>query len=173
MALGDAVEPLAILDEFAVARSGVRVWSEAIERLRHFVRVLRKIENCAVVEETAPLRIEAHELEIIFQARARFAKDAAENGRDRDDGRSHVETEAVAAKLGRFAAEPIVAFEKDDFVSARRQHAGCGKPAETAADDADWFHEFAFLRLIASISSRTRSTIAPKRSRPRPCAARM
>ena len=49
-------------------------------------------------------------------------------------------------QLGRFAAEPIVAFEKDDFVSARRQDAGCGKPAESAADDADWFHDVCFLR---------------------------
>ena len=46
------------------------------------------------------------------------------------------------AELRGLAAEPIVAFEKDDFVAARGEHAGGGEPAEAAADDADWFHEF-------------------------------
>ena len=41
----------------------------------------------------------------------------------------------------RLAAEPVVALEERDLVPARGEHAGRGQAAESAADDADGFHE--------------------------------
>ena len=111
------------------------------------VGILREVERRAVVEEAAPLRIEPHEVEVILHARAGLGEDAAQHGRDGDDGRPHVEAEAVAGELRGLAAEPFVALEEDDLAPARGEHAGCGEAGESAADDADGFHGCVFLLL--------------------------
>ena len=169
VALRDAIQSRAVVDELAIARAGIRAGREGVERLSHRVWILREVEHRAVVEETAPLRVEPHKLEVILQARAGLAEDAAQHRRNRDDGRPHVEAEAVAAELRGLAAEPVVALEDRDFAPARGEHAGCGKAGESAADDADGFHSF--LRLDFSMSAATNSRIEAKRCRP--CAARM
>ena len=76
-------------------------------------------------------------------------------------------------KLRGFAAEPFVAFEERDLMSARRQDAGGGKPAEAAPDDANGFHELFFWFLILPSSAPIKSRSARKRVRLRPCTARM
>ena len=111
---------------------------------RHRVGILREIEHRAVLEEAAPLRIEPDEFEIILHARAGLGENAPQHRWNRDDGRAHVEAETVAAKLRGLAAEPVVALEEDDAVAARGEHAGRGKSAEAAADDADGFHGLSF-----------------------------
>ena len=78
-------------------------------------------------------------LEIIFHAGTRFSEDAAQHGGNGDNGRPHVETEAVAFEHGRFAAEPFVAFKQGDGVATGSERAGCREAAEAATDDADAF----------------------------------
>ena len=125
----------------------------------------------AVLKKAAPLRVEPHQLQVVLHARAGLGKDAAQHGGNGDDGRPHVEAEAVAAELRGLAAEPVVALEEDDLVSARGEHAGGGEAAEAAADDADGFHDFVFVVLTLAKSARRKSGSAA--SRRRPCAARI
>ncbi len=167
--LRNAVQPRAVVDEFAVAPAGIRARGKGIERSCHRLGVLREIEHRAVVEEAAPLRIEPHEFEVVLEPRARLGEDAAEHRRDRDDRRPHVEAEAFLVELRGLAAEPVVAFEKRDLPPARREHTCRGKSRESAADDADGFHELLPRTFAMSAAKNSRS--AP--SRRRPCAARM
>ena len=126
-------------DEIVVALAGVRAGREPIERRGHRFRVLHEIQHRAVLEEAAPLRIEPDQVEVIFHPATRLGEDAAQHGRNRDDGRPHVEAEAGAFELRGLAAEPFVALEEDDLVAARGERAGGGESAESAADDADAF----------------------------------
>ena len=70
VALRNAVQSFAVVDELAVTLPGVRPGREGIERLCHRVGILREVKHRAVVEETAPLWIEPDEIEVILHPRA-------------------------------------------------------------------------------------------------------
>src|SRR5512137_603439 len=114
-------------------------WREPIQGLRHGVRVLVQIENRAVLEKATPLRIEADEFEVIFQAPARLGENAPQHRRNGHNGGSGVETEARALHHGGLAAQPLVALEEDDLVAACGERASSREPAQSAADDANTF----------------------------------
>ena len=113
--------------------------ANSIERRGHRVWVLVQIENRAVVKEATPLRIEADEFEVIFQAPARLRENAPQHRWNGHNGGAGVETEARALDHGGFAAQPLVALEEDDLVAAGGEGAGGRESAESAADDANAF----------------------------------
>ena len=110
---------------------------ERLELPLHGSDVFPQVERRAVLEEAAPLRIEADQIELVLEPPAGFAEDARENARHGQDRRPHVEPKSCLLEHRRFAAQPVVLLEQDDLVAARGEGAGGGEPPETAADDAD------------------------------------
>ena len=169
--VGDAVEPFGELDEAAITVGRFRLGRKRGELLRHRSGVRNQVERRAVIEERAPLGVEPDEIERAREVASGFGKDSIQDARERQDRRAHIEAKPVAFENRRFAAQPVVALKEDDFVSARCQYAGRGEAAQSSANDADSFHEFLFL-VFATIAP-NKSPNAPKRCRPRPCAAIM
>ena len=71
------------------------------------------------------------------RSRPASAKIRGEHRRHQQDGRPHVEPEALRLEHGGLAAEPVVLLEQDDLVAPRRQRAGRRQAAQPAADHAD------------------------------------
>src|ERR1700760_4311497 len=93
-------------EEIAIAvDAGRRVLAE---RARHAGLVAGEVEDRAVLEEAAPLRVERSEVEVILHALTGFLEDAGEHPRHGQDRRAHVEAEATILPLRRLAAEPVV-----------------------------------------------------------------
>jgi hypothetical protein len=103
----------------------------------HGLHVLLQVDLRAVVEEAAPLRIEAHEFDIIREIAAGLREDALQHPRNRQDGRPHVEAEAAVVQHRRLAAEPGVLVVQCHLVTARRRDAGGRQTAKSPADDGN------------------------------------
>ena len=84
------------VDELAVASPDSNRARSASSVCAIAFDVLREVEHRAVVEEAAPLRVEPDEVEVILQVAPGLGEDAAQDRRDREDRRPHVEAEAVA-----------------------------------------------------------------------------
>ena len=142
-------------DEVAVA--GAVAGREALDGFGHRRHVFLQVEHGAVVEEAAPLRVEPAQVEVVVHVPPGFLEDALQHGRDGQDGRPHVEAEAVLFQHRRLAAEPGVLVEQDHLVAARRQRAGRGQAAQPGADHADRQHAtrrtIAFIRASAIAGS--------------------
>ena len=65
------------------------------DRLRHGGHVFLQIEHRPVLEEAAPLRVEPAEVEVVVHVAAGLSEYAAEDFRNRQNGRAHVEPKAV------------------------------------------------------------------------------
>ena len=61
----------------------------------HLVRVVLEVDDRAVVEEAAPLRVEADHGDVVFELAAGLGEDLAQHGGLDQDGRAHVEAEAL------------------------------------------------------------------------------
>ena len=83
-----------------------------------------EVERCAVVEETPPLGIEWHEVEMIFQFTARLGVDPLEHPGDGEDCRAHIKAKALLSQHGRLAANPSVLVAERDGIAASSQRAG-------------------------------------------------
>jgi hypothetical protein len=136
-AFGHLVQPLGDLEESSVSIGDAVARRERLELPPHAARIFLEVERRAVLEEAAPLRIKADEIELFLEPPVRFAEDAGEHPWHGQDRRSHVETETTFFEHGRFAAEPPVLLEQNHLVPARGQRARGSKPAQAAADDAD------------------------------------
>ena len=99
------MEALGQCEEVAIAFAGAATGGVAVEGRGHGLDVFHEVEDGAVGEEAAPLRIEADEVEVVFDRPLRFREDAAKDRWDRENGRSHVEAEARFLELRRLAAE--------------------------------------------------------------------
>ena len=75
-ALGYLVQPLRDLEELSIAFGAVIPRREPSELLLHGSDVFAQVERRAILEEAAPLRIEADEVELVLEPPAGFAKDA-------------------------------------------------------------------------------------------------
>ena len=120
--------------EAAVAVADAAARREAVHAVRHRLDVLGEVDLRAVVEEAAPLRIEAAQVERFRHVPAGLGEDALEHARHGEDGRPHVEAEAALVQHGGLAADPAVLVEHGRAMTARGEHAGSGKAAEPAAD---------------------------------------
>ena len=136
-ALRHFVQTLRDLEEGRIALGDATAWCERLEFRPHSTDIFPEVERGAVREEAAPLRIEADELELVLEPPVRFAEDACEDARHGQDRRPHVEPKTTLFEHRRFAAEPLVFLEQDDFMAARGEGAGSREPTEAAADDAD------------------------------------
>src|SRR5580658_4935819 len=61
--VGDGVQPLGKLHELAEAAAQPRF--PALKRGGHFAHIVFEVQNSAVVEEAAPLRIKTHHIEVV------------------------------------------------------------------------------------------------------------
>ena len=84
-----------------------------------------------------PLRVEADEFDEVRHAAACSADDAAENLGEREDGRAHVECEAVFAEHVHFAAKVLVRFDDGDLCAPPLQLDRRGQACKASADDDD------------------------------------
>src|SRR5690606_29736921 len=104
---------------------------------RHLVDILDEVQDRAVIEEAAPLRIEPNQLQIVLELAVGLTEDAIEHAGNGKDGRPHVEAEPAAFQHGRLAAGPFVLVKDRHLVTTCRERAGGSKAPETAADDRD------------------------------------
>ena len=118
-----------------IALAGAGAGGIGIERFAHLGHIRDQIERGAIGEETAPLRIERHQIDRVGQIPAGFGEDAFEHRRNREDCRAHVEAEALLRQDGCLAPHPGVGIAERDGIAARRQRAGCGQATQTATDD--------------------------------------
>ncbi len=85
------------IGRFRVARVGLQVGT-------HLLSVGQEVQRCAVIKERAPLRIQRHQGDIVFQSLASFFEDALEHAGQSQNGWPHVKAEALIVVLRRFAA---------------------------------------------------------------------
>ena len=121
--------------EAPVAVAGAPSRREPVHGLGHGFDVLAEVDPRAVVEEAAPLRIEPPQVQVVGQLPPGLGEDALEHARNREDGRPHVEAEALLVQQGGFSADPAVLVEQRGLVAAGGKHAGGGEAAEPAADN--------------------------------------
>ena len=135
--LGNIVEGRGHLLEFAVALAIGRAGGEGLDILRHAADRLLQIETAAVVEEAAPLRVEAPEVELLRHVLPGLSVDALQHARQCQDRWPHVEAEALLLQQRRLAAHPVVGLEKDHLVPAAGQSRSRSQAAEAASDHRD------------------------------------
>ena len=108
------MQALRDLEEVGVALRRVARGREPRQLPPHRVDVFAQVEGRAVVEEAAPLRVEADQVEVVLEPPPGLGEDAREHARHGEDGRPHVEAEAALVEHGRLAAEPGVLLEQGD-----------------------------------------------------------
>ena len=136
-AFGDAVQPLRPRQEAAVAVAHPPAGREGVERVGHGAHVLAQVQHGAILEEAAPLRVEAHQRHRAVQVAPGFGEDAAQHAGHGQDRRPHVEAEAALLQHRRLAAEPGILLQQHHAMTARRQHHRSRQPAQAPADHRD------------------------------------
>ena len=96
-----------------------------------------QVEDRAVVEEAAPLGIEANQVQVIFELLAGLGEDASQHRRQGQDRRPHVEAIALLLEDRRLAPEPTIPLEQDDAIPSGGERARGRQSSQPAADDAD------------------------------------
>ncbi len=128
------MELLGLLKKFEVAAA--HVGPDRFQLRGHVARVVAQVDRLAVLEKAAPLRVQPHHGNVVFEAFAGFFKHAAQHGGLDQDGRAHVEAEALLVELCRLAAEPRVLLKHGNLVPAGGECACGGKPGESASYDS-------------------------------------
>ena len=101
-AIRDAMQPGGVFHETPITCAGPR--GESVETGTHLVDVGPQVEGRAVGEERAPLRVDSDQLQVVVEPPARLGEDAGQDRRQSENGRPHVEAEALLAS--RTAALP-------------------------------------------------------------------
>ena len=139
------MQTLGEVHESGVALAASRTGGVGVERGPHACHIGKQIERGAIVKKAAPLRVERHEIEMLFQIAASLGIDSLEHSRDRQDGRAHVEPEALLGKHGRLAANPRILVTERHGVAAGSERA-CSCQTAQAATHHD--HSIFFTRRI-------------------------
>ena len=139
------MQPFGEVHEPGVAGATSRARGVGIERGPHAIDIRIQVERRAVVEEAPPLGVEGHEVKMILQFATRFGVDPLEHAGDRQDRRSHVESEALLGEHGRLAADPWILVAECHGVAAGRERAGRRQAAEAATHD---HHSIVFTRRV-------------------------
>src|SRR5205823_2046498 len=89
-AVGNVVHPAGEGEEVPVPPAGVTAGRELVQLAGHGLGVGDEVEDAAVVEEAAPLRVEGDQVEVVFESPAGLVKDAGQDGGQGEDRRAHV-----------------------------------------------------------------------------------
>ena len=92
-AVGDGVELFRGFEELEIP--GAHRRPDGVERRGHLARIVFEVHHFTVVEEASPLWIQADHLYVIVKVTICFLEDFAEDGGLDEDGRAHVEAEAI------------------------------------------------------------------------------
>ena len=87
-------------------------------------------------------------VQVVVEAPACLGEDAGQDRRQREDRRPHIEAEAVRFEDCCLASEPVIPFEENDVVTARRQGTRRRQSAQTSANDTDAAGCGAILRTV-------------------------
>ena len=96
-------------------------WFPALERCGHLANIVLQIQNRAVIEEAAPLRIETDHVEIVTHVAPGFAEDTPQHRGLNQDRGAHIEAETLLLQHRGLATEPWILLEDLDPVAARGQ----------------------------------------------------
>ena len=138
--LAQAVHAPRVLEELEVALAGLHRGELSVEVAREILGIVAEIKHRAVFVEAAPLRVEAHEIEVVGHAPSAAADDAAHDLGHGDDGRPHVEGVALLGEDIHLAAEMAVLLDDGDIAVAAElggEFGRCREAGKSAADDDD------------------------------------
>ena len=129
------MQPGRMFHETPITRAGAR--GESVEADTHLVDVGPQVERRAVGEERSPLRVDPDQLKIVVQAPASFGENAGQHRRQSQNGRPHVEAEAIHFEDCRLAPEPVASSRRGQHSNRARQRTRRRQPAQASANDAD------------------------------------
>ena len=103
----------------------------ALERCSHLPDIVFEIQNRAIIEEAAPLRIKTNHFQVVAHGAPGLAKDTPQHRRLNQNGGAHVEAKTLFFQHSGFAAQPGIFLEDFDLVAARGQSAGRRKASQS------------------------------------------
>ena len=109
-AFAQAVHPAAPVDEALPTGATVEPGELLLHRTGHAIQIFQQVDARAVLVQAAPLRIQAHQRQVVLGSAATARDDAAHHLRHGQDGGTHVEAKPRLVEHVHLAAQMQVAL---------------------------------------------------------------